>query len=141
MENTDNLYHRTIGKIREMQPVLEHPEKLSRRIMEHITPPLPKPAAIGNRLSGVRIACGVAAILVTGLFVYECMKPLSLPPEASCIEITGRPGGSLGPAIPIPEKIKRYAASRQIQQVKKQQREEFCFHFRMSNVKKQNHEK
>lgn len=47
MENTDKQYDRTIGKIREMQPVLEHPEKLSRQIMEHIATRLPEHAAAG----------------------------------------------------------------------------------------------
>lgn len=141
MENTDKQYNQTIRKIREMQPVLEHPEKLSRQIMEHIATRLPEHAETGSRLGIVRILSGVAAAMAIGLFVYEFMKPFPVPHEALYVEITGQPGCSIDPASPIPEKIKQYAAFRQAQEAKKQQREEFFLSSRMSNLKKQSHEK
>ncbi|RHV92949.1 hypothetical protein [Culturomica massiliensis] len=141
MENTDKQYDRTIGKIREMQPVLEHPEKLSRQIMEHIATRLPEHAAAGSRLSIIRMLSGMAAAMVIGLFVYELTKPFPVLREAAYADITGQLDRFIDPASPIPEKIKQYAAFRQAQEARKQQREEFYLSSRMSNLKKQSHEK
>lgn len=141
MKNTDKQYDQMIEKIREMQPVLEYPEKLSRQIMEHIGAPLPKHAKAGSRLSIIRLLSGVAAATVIGIFVYEFMKPFPVLHKASYVDITGQLGCSIDPVSPIPEKIKQYAAFRQIQETKKKQREEFCFSSRMSNLKQQRHEK